>query len=162
MASRLEGMLKRLGVFLASALIAAPILVGCAHAEVVEPAEYAGDPACADVMLAIPELVGGLEMRATTSQATQAWGEEFPIIARCGVEPPGPTTEQCVAVQTSGADVDWLMREEEDEWVATTFGRSPALELVVPKIRADEAVGDVLAEVSPAAVRAPQNGLVCS
>ena len=155
-------MLKRLGVTAASALIAAPVLAGCAHAEVVEPAEYAGDPECAAVMLAIPEVVGGLDMRATTSQATQAWGEEFPIIARCGVEPPGPTTEQCVAVQTSGTEVDWLMLEEDDAWVATTFGRSPALELTVPKIRADEAVGDVLAELSPAAARAPENGLVCS
>ena len=155
-------MLKRLGVAIASALLLAPALVGCAHAEVVEPAEYAGDPACADVMLAVPELVGGLQMRNTTSQATQAWGEEFPIIARCGVEPPGPTTDQCIAVETSAASVDWLMREEDDAWVATTFGRSPALELTVPKVRADEAVGDVLAELSPAAARAPENGLVCS
>lgn len=155
-------MFKRLGVATASALMLVPVLVGCAHAEVVEPAEYAADPACATVMLAIPEVVGGLEMRATTSQATQAWGEEFPIIARCGVEPPGPTTEQCIAVETSGTSIDWLMREEDDVWVATTFGRSPALELTVPKIRADEAVGDVLAELSPAATRAPENGLVCS
>lgn len=155
-------MLKRFAVTVASALVAVPFLVSCAHAEVVEPAEYAGDPACADVMLAVPTLVGGLEMRNTTSQATQAWGEEFPIIARCGVEPPGPTTDQCVAVETGGTNVDWLMREEEESWVATTFGRSPALELTVPKIRADEAVGDVLAELSPAAARAPENGLICS
>lgn len=155
-------MLKRLAVTIASALVAVPLLAGCSHAEVVEPAEYAGDPACAKVMLAVPQLVGGLEMRATTSQATQAWGDEYPIIARCGVEPPGPTTDQCIAVEAAGADVDWLMREQDDAWVATTFGRSPALELTVPKIRADEAVGDVLAELSPAAARAPGNGLVCS
>lgn len=155
-------MLKRFRLAMVAAVLAAPALVGCAHAEVVEPAEYAADPACARVMLSIPEVVGGLEMRATTSQATQAWGEEFPIIARCGVEPPGPTTEQCIAVETSGTKLDWLMREEEDAWVATTFGRSPALELTVPKIRADEAVGEVLAELSPAAARAPENGLECS
>lgn len=155
-------MLKRLAVTIASALVAVPLLVACSHAEVVEPAEYAADPTCATVMLAIPEVVGGQPMRATTSQATQAWGDDYPIIARCGVEPPGPTTEQCIAVETGGTNVDWLMREEEDVWVATTFGRSPALEITVPKIRADEAVGELLAELSPAAARAPGNGLVCS
>lgn len=155
-------MLKRLAVTIASALLATAVLVGCSHAEVVEPAEYAADPGCANVMLAIPDVVGGLDMRATTSQATQAWGDEFPIIARCGVEPPGPTTDQCIATETSGVSVDWLMREEDDTWIATSFGRSPALEVLVPKIRADEAVGDVLAELSPAASRAPENGLACS
>ncbi|WP_084105377.1 DUF3515 family protein [Demequina sp. NBRC 110056] len=143
------------------ATLAAPLLAGCAHAVVVEPATYAADPDCARVMLAIPEVVGGLEMRATTSQATQAWGDEFEILARCGVEPPGPTTEQCIAVETPAAQVDWLMAEQDDAWVAVTFGRSPALELTVPKIRADEAVGDVLAELSPAAALAPANGLEC-
>ncbi|MFW7413410.1 DUF3515 family protein [Demequina sp. SO4-18] len=152
----------RLAVATASAVLAVPVLAGCAHAAVVEAAPYAADPDCARVMLAIPETVGGLEMRATTSQATQAWGEEYPIVARCGVEPPGPTTEQCIAVETPAATVDWLLREEGEDWVAVTFGASPALELVVPQIRADEAVGDVLAELSPAAALAPANGLECS
>ncbi len=145
-----------------AALATATLLTGCAQAAVVEPAPYAGDPACAPVMLAVPETVGGLDMRATTSQATQVWGEEFGITARCGVEPPGPTTEQCVAVGTPSATVDWLLREEGEDWVAVTFGRSPALELTVPQVRADEAVSDVLAELSPAASLAPSNGLECS
>ncbi|WP_062132776.1 DUF3515 family protein [Demequina aestuarii] len=153
---------SRLAVAAASAVMAVPLLAGCAHAEVIDAAPYAADPDCARVMLAAPETVGGLEMRATTSQATQAWGAEYPILARCGVEPPGPTTEQCVAVETPAATVDWLLREEGENWVAVTFGRSPALELTVPQIRADEAVGDVLAELSPAAALAPENGLECS
>ncbi|MFN3865816.1 MAG: DUF3515 family protein [Demequina sp.] len=153
---------RRLAVAAASAVLAVPLLTGCAHAAVIEAAPYAADPDCARVMLAIPETVGGLAMRATTSQATQAWGEEYPITARCGVEPPGPTTETCIAVETPAATLDWILREEGDNWVAVTFGRSPALELTVPQIRADEAVGDVLAELSPAAALAPTNGLACS
>ncbi|MFV0635050.1 DUF3515 family protein [Demequina sp.] len=145
----------------ASALLVLPLLTACAHPLVVEPAEYAGDPECAPVMLAIPEVVGGLDMRGTTSQATQAWGDEYEIVARCGVEPPGPTTDPCIAVSTPAADVNWLMTETDDAWVAVTFGRSPALELTVPKIRADEAIADVLAEVSAAAALAPSNGLEC-
>jgi len=139
-----------------------PLLAGCGHPYVVDPAPYAADPDCARVMLAVPEVVGGLDKRGTTSQATQAWGDEFEIVARCGVEPPGPTTEQCIAVSTPAAEVDWLMREEDESWVAVTFGLSPALELTVPKARADEAVGEVLAELSPAAALAPGNGLECS
>lgn len=153
-------MLRRL-LATASAVVGAALLAGCAHAEVIDAAPYAADPDCARVMLAIPQTVGGLDMRATTSQATQAWGEEYPIEARCGVEPPGPTTEQCIAVETPAATVDWLLREEGDDWVAVTFGRSPALELTVPQSRADEAVGEVLAELSAAAALAPENGLEC-
>ncbi|GIG55124.1 DUF3515 family protein [Demequina activiva] len=145
-------------------LVAASALAlsGCAHPLVVDPAPYAADPDCAEVMLAVPTAVGGLEMRGTTSQATQAWGSEYEIVARCGVEPPGPTTERCVTVETPAASVDWLVSETADARVAVTFGRSPALELTVPTVRADEAVGDVLAELSPAAARAPSNGLECS
>lgn len=141
--------------------LAALTLSGCANPLVVDPAPYAADPDCAEVMLAIPEVVGGLEQRGTTSQATQAWGEDFSIVARCGVEPPGPTTEPCLSIATASADVDWLVREEDEDWVAVTFGRSPALELTVPKVRADDAVADVLSAVSTAAARAPVNNLDC-
>ena len=145
----------------ASMVAVGVLLGGCAHAVVVEPATYAADPDCAEVMLAIPETIGGLEQRGTTSQATQAWGEDYEIIARCGVEPPGPTTEQCVSVTTAAADVDWLLREEDGAWVATVFGRSPALEVTVPTVRADDAVTELLAEFSGPASRAPVNNLEC-
>lgn len=136
------------------------VMAGCTQPLVVEAAPYASDPECASVMLAVPDTVGGLDMRGTTSQATAAWGEEFAIVARCGVEPPGPTTDECLAVATS-VEMDWVITDTDDVWVATTFGRSPAVEVRVPKIRADEALGDVLAELSPAAARAPRNGLEC-
>src|SRR5690606_26890976 len=108
------------------------VLAGCTQPHYVEAAPYASDPDCARVMLAVPETVGGLEMRDTTSQATAAWGDEFSLVARCGVEPPGPTTDECLAVSTS-VNVDWVITETDDAWVATTFGRSPAVEMRVPK-----------------------------
>jgi len=147
---------------LAALCAAAFVLAGCTSPHYVEAAPYAGDPGCADVMLAVPEVVGGLEYRTTTSQATASWGEEFAIEARCGVEPPGPTTDECLAITTSTVEVDWVLTETDEAWVATTFGLSPALEVTVPMVRADEAVGDVLAELSGAAALAPPNGLECT
>src|SRR5690606_39065782 len=103
----------------ASLIAAAALLAGCAQPAYVEAAPFAADPDCARVMLAIPEIVGGLEPRATTSQATAAYGEEFPILARCGVEPPGPTTDQCLSVSTSRGIAGWILVEQDDAWVAT-------------------------------------------
>lgn len=141
--------------------LTALVLAGCTQALVLDPAPYAADPECAPVMLAMPDFLGGLDVRATSSQATTAWGDEFPIIARCGVEPPGPTTEQCTQIDTPSVSIGWLIEEDGDDWVATTFGHSPAVEMRVPKIRADTAIADVFAEASGAAALAPLNGLEC-
>lgn len=149
---------------LAHLLIPAALAIaaaGCASPLIVDPAPYAADPDCARVMLAVPEVVGGLDYGETSSQATGSWGDEFPLVMRCGVEPPGPTTEPCVAVGTTGESVDWLVIDDGDRWLAVSFGRSPAVELAVPKVRAQDALGDVLAEVSPAVALAPSNGLEC-
>ena len=149
-------------VVLGLALVGAvALLAGCTQALVVEPAPYAADPDCARVMLAMPPSVGGLDVRGTTSQATSAYGDEYPIVVRCGVEPPGPTTEACVAVAADGVDQDWVVVEDGDSWRAVAFGRSPALEVLIPSVRAQEAVGDVLAELSGPAALAPRNGLEC-
>ncbi len=143
------------------ALVAAAGMTGCAHPVVVDAAPYAADPDCARVMIAMPEVVGGLERVPTTSQATDAWGEDYTLVMRCGVEPPGPSTDECLAVESGDLTVDWLIVDEGDAWRTTTFGRSPAVELLVPKERAQDAIGDVLAEVSRAAAKAPANGLEC-
>jgi hypothetical protein len=112
-------------------------------------------------MLAAPETVGGLPMRNTTSQATAAYGDEFTIVVRCGVEPPGPSEDPCVEVTVGDTTLGWLVTETDDDWVAVSFGRSPAVEATIPKVRADQAVGDLLAELAPSAARAPRNGLEC-
>lgn len=109
----------------------------------------------------MPDAVGGLDVRGTTSQATSAYGDEFPIVVRCGVEPPGPTTDSCVAVESDAGSQDWLVVEEADQWRATSFGRSPAVEVLIPTARAQDAVTDLLAEFSGPAALAPSNGLEC-
>lgn len=148
----------RLGALLTGGALA---LAGCANAVPVPAAPYASDPECARVMLAAPETLGGLPMRATTSQATAAYGDEHVIVVRCGVEPPGPSDDPCVEVTTSSTTLWWLISEQADAWVAVSFGRSPAVEATIPKIRAERAVGDLLAELAPSAALAPGNGLEC-
>lgn len=141
--------------------VAVAVLAGCTAAVAVDPAPYAGDPDCAVVMLAAPKSIGGLPVRKTTSQATAAYGDEYRIIVRCGVEPPGPSEDACVVVETGTTQMGWLVREADDAWVAVSFGHSPAVEVTIPRVRADQAVGELLGELNAAAAKAPANGLAC-
>jgi hypothetical protein len=132
----------------ALAVLAVPAtsLGGCAQAVGVAVAPHATDPECARVVLALPEVLGDdLEQLRTTSQATSAWGDPTdPVTLRCGVEVPGPTTEQCVTMETAGgSSIDWLVRadsgsadeqagDEQADWTFVTYGRDPAVEVHVP------------------------------
>lgn len=147
-----------------AALLSGVVLFGvsaCTAPVVIDPAPYAADPQCASIMLGIPHEVGGLSLRPTSSQATAAYGTSAIITVRCGVEPPGPSTDRCVAIDTPAASQDWLVTENDTSWIAVAFGRSPATEIVVPKIRADKAVSEILAQFSPAASLAKPTGLKC-
>lgn len=61
------------------------------------------------------------------SPAVAAWGSP-PIIARCGLPPLTPTTDDCVTV----SGVDWVIRPLSDGSSATTYGRDPAIEVLAP------------------------------
>ncbi len=79
-------------------------------------------------MLTLPEQVGEFEQRPTTSQATSAWGDPSAVILRCGVEPlMAPTRLPCVA--PSG--VDWVWVEHEEHTQLISYGREPAVELLI-------------------------------
>ena len=56
-----------------------------------------------------------------------AWGDP-PVIARCGLPAPAPTADSCVDVD----GVDWVVRPLTDGSAAVTYGREPALEVLVP------------------------------
>lgn len=111
-------------------------LTACAPVISVPPGEDATNPTCAVIVLATPDELGGLERIDTDSQATTAWGEpQRAITLRCGVPVPGPTTEQCQTItDLSGTAVDWLVRQEDatQDWIFTTYGREPAVEVRVP------------------------------
>ena len=104
-------------------------LTACSSSiDVATPAD-AGSAACRSAADHWPKTVGGQLLRTTSSSsdAVRAWGDPA-IIARCGVAPLGPTTDQCLSV----SGVDWVAHQLTDGVRFTTYGRSPAIEVLVP------------------------------
>lgn len=110
-----------------AALGAAVTLSACSRAPEVSLAPQAAAPVCAAVHW--PASVSGHEAVTTSpaSPSVAAWGDPA-IIARCGLDPLAPTTDECVTVN----GVDWVVRSLSDGGAATTFGRDPAIEVLVP------------------------------
>ena len=84
-----------------------------------------------------------------------AWGDPA-IIARCGLDPLGPTTEECVSVD----GIDWVVRRLTDGSAATTYGRDPAIEVLAPAEYGP--VPLLLPAFTPVARTLPENGRHCS
>lgn len=142
--------------------VAAAVLAvaGCAAPVTLQPAPHASDPVCAEVLLRAPQDLLGHERRTTTSQASRAWGAG-PIVLRCGVEPPGPSTERCVRIaSTEGDGIDWIAIEGPDAWTFVTYGRAPAVEVVVPLAALGEADQPTapLVDLAPAVATTAQVG----
>lgn len=129
----------------AAALILAGTLTGCTPVADVDPAPDASNPACAEVMVTLPDELAGHPLRDTNSQATAAWGEPSQVILRCGVPALPPTTDPCASVN----GIDWILREEDGQmWTATTYGREPAVEVL---FNPDEAASStILVQLEPA------------
>lgn len=112
------------------------LVAGCSATVPVTVAPYSTDPVCASVVLALPDSLGeSLDRVDTDAQATAAWGDpRAAVVLRCGVEPLGPTTDRCQSVTTpQGPTIDWVVLEDMGDWTFTTYGRVPAVELVVPQ-----------------------------
>ena len=132
-------LLRRLAVLPVSALLALG-LASCGTVR-VPAGEAAADPVCADIVLGAPPQVLGMDRVETSSQGTVAWGEgEDTVVMRCGVTPPGPTTDQCTTLaDENGTEVDWIVREgEDDTFLYTTYGREPAIDVSVPRAAAPD------------------------
>lgn len=130
----------------------------CGPTVQVEVAPNAADPRCASVVLALPDPLATYPRLSTTSQATTAWGDPAaPIVLRCGVEPPGPTTDRCVtATDAAGTSVDWIAVEDApgsdggSGWTFTTYGREPAVEVTVPPEVTQDNSTSFLVDLAPA------------
>jgi hypothetical protein len=112
-------------LFLAGLAVLA--LTGCSRPVEVALAPQASAPVCRDATW--PPTVSG-HARVGTSpddRSVAAWGDPA-LIARCGLDPLGPTTDECVSVD----GVDWVVRRLSDGSMATTYGRDPALEVLAP------------------------------
>lgn len=129
-------------------------VAGCGSRAAVDPGPTASDPVCAEVLRALPDELSNAQRRSTNSQATAAWGDP-PITLRCGVTPPGPTTDRCISVTgADGASVDWVMAPlgtiPEDTWQFTTYGRVPAIEVTVPVAYAGDDATTTLVDLGAA------------
>ncbi|MGN6599834.1 MAG: DUF3515 family protein [Actinomycetes bacterium] len=106
---------------------------------------------CTDLTDHLPATVVGQKRRQATprSPLTAAWGDP-PVTLRCGVAASGPTTEQCVAVD----GVDWLIDQTAHGYRFLSYGRRPAVEVVVPDAYQPEV--NALVDLAAAVARLPK------
>lgn len=140
-------------------LLALPVLLvvgsaGCSQAVEIEVPAFATQAPCPQPPW--PQQVAGHDRVATSSDsnAVAAWGDP-PIIARCGVAAPGPTTLECLGVD----DVDWIVEPLSDGTRFTTYGRKPAMQVLVPDAYSPEPM--VLGSFTLVAGRLPGTGRRC-
>lgn len=143
--------------------LAGSLLAACASPVGVDAAPHAADPLCAEVVLALPRELAGMPRLTTSSQATVAWGDrDAPVVLRCGVEPPAPSTDPCVSADDGAVAVDWLAVEGTPDadgaadWTFTTYGRDPAVEVLVPAEVAASRSTSFLIDLGPAVARVEQ------
>jgi hypothetical protein len=84
----------------------------------------------------------------------RAWGDPA-VIATCGWPPLAPTTQECLDVD----GVYWVVERLSDGVRFTTFGRDPAIEVLVPHAYAPEPL--LLPAFAPAVRALPENGRAC-
>jgi hypothetical protein len=125
--------ISRLAKPLMAAIALALALSSCSPTVSLEPAKDANNPACADVIVRLPDVVDGQERRSTNAQSTAAWGNPATIILRCGIEPVEVSTLPCV----TASGVDWLVDESaKPSYRFISYARTPALEVIVDSEKA--------------------------
>lgn len=150
-------MRRRTLALAAAAILAAGTLSGCSPIVAMQPADDANNPDCAAVIVRLPDTVGGLERRQTDAQSTAAWGEPDAVLLRCGVTVPAASELPCI-----DKGIFWLRDDSaETFWRFTTFGRDPAIDVVVDRDIAS-GPGVVLEELENAVSFTPENGLRCT
>lgn len=119
---------RSISALLAVATALVMTLSGCAATVNLEAAPLANDPACAEITVRLPDVIGDQKKRQTNAQATGAWGEPSTVILRCGLEPVNLSSLTCV----TASDVDWLVDDSKSpSYRFITFGRTPATEVIV-------------------------------
>ncbi|MEO5321038.1 DUF3515 domain-containing protein [Arthrobacter sp. CC3] len=142
-----SGPIRWFGLPAAAAILV--VITACSPVVDVTPAKDAANPACAPMLVALPDAIGDATLRKTNSQATAAWGDPSRVILRCGVNVPGPTTDRCVSVN----GIDWVIKEGDPVWTLTTFGREPATEILMDPDKISSAT--VLADLADAVGKVP-------
>ena len=146
-------------VAIGAALVAAAVgalLTGCSPVVALDPAPHANDPACADVIVRLPQTLENLPRRETNAQSTGAWGEPAAVLLRCGVTV--PTASQLPCVQTD--DIQWLRDDSNaPDYVFTSYGRTPAIAVVIDQKKLSP--GPTLQDLEPLIGFTKPNGHRC-
>ncbi|WP_194377298.1 DUF3515 domain-containing protein, partial [Streptomyces durbertensis] len=93
----------------------------------VERAPRADAPECVRLLKRLPDELAGRGREDVRTQGVAVWGDGD-VVLRCGLRPPPPSVDPCVAVD----DVEWLLleaRSQGDRKVLLTYGRDPAVEV---------------------------------
>lgn len=137
---------------LGALLVFGLVVSACSSAVPMRAADDAVNPACANIIVELRDIptIDDNAMRETDAQATAAWGSPARVLLTCGVKVPGPSTQRCITIE----GVDWLVDDTDDaKGVFTTFGRDPAVQVVVDHATSDSnalnAIADAL-NVNPA------------
>ena len=145
----------------AAALGVAAVVLSACSSDAVEVAvpSAASEPACASAPLLWPATVSGMPRRRhrpRLARRSRAWGDPA-IIARCGVAALGPDRPtECLDRRRGRLGGRSPLS---DGTRFTTFGRDPAVEVLVPKTYAPEPL--LLPVFAPVAKALPANGLAC-
>ena len=132
------------------------LLAGCSPIVALDPAPHANDPACADVIVRLPDTLQNLPRRETNAQATGAWGEPAAILLRCGVTV--PTASDLPCVETDG--FQWLRDDSKaPNYVFTSYGRTPAIAVVIDQTKLSP--GPALQDLEPLVAFTKPNGHKC-
>jgi hypothetical protein len=149
-------MRQRARVASAGVLLIVLALAGCSPVVSMTPAaDFANDPGCAAAIVRMPGTLGDYALRNTDAQGTAAWGEPTVALLYCGVPVPQASDLPCVEIE----GIFWL-REEVDAGLAfTTYGRDPAVRLVLD----DDALnpGIALNDIARAVSYLPTNDREC-
>ncbi|MFF1283405.1 DUF3515 family protein [Streptomyces sp. NPDC058299] len=128
-ATRRNRFLLAAGVCVLGAIAAVTVHVLTQRDPGVPAAKGADAAPCRRITRAAPESLGGLSRWDSDAPGVAVWGDRH-IVLRCGVTPPGPTEDLCVAVD----GVDWVIdsrHSTETRKVVVTYGRVPATQVVL-------------------------------
>ena len=130
-------------------------LTGCTNAVAMSPAPSANAAACADVQVRLPAAVDTkFDLRNTNAQSTAAWGDPEVAVYHCGVAVPTVSDLPCFSL----GGVDWIRDDRGKQVVYTTFGRSPAVQVVIDSTKT---TGQVVQDLSAVVALLPKDGHTC-
>jgi hypothetical protein len=121
----------------------------------VQSAPSANATACAAVQVRLPSVVNStLAIRPTNAQSTAVWGSPAAVIYHCGVAVPAVSDLPCFTL----GPVDWIRDAKKSTTVYTTFGRTPAVQVVIDDTKA---TSQVLQDIQSAVETLPKNSSRC-